>query len=134
MMSQKYPWARQVFSMMTRPSFSRTIAGMTLIHSGQTEAVLRGRPRGAWNSIITRAGILVSSPWARLDGSDLGASPMPVYITHVSFRERQKPLPVTESRTARLATSPRYTAPQGVDRRSVWDLLWPLAFPGRGAP
>src|SRR5271157_1773725 len=61
MMSQKYPWVRQVFSMMTRPSFSRTIAGMTLIHSGQTEAVLRGRPRGAWNSFITRAGIFLPS-------------------------------------------------------------------------
>src|SRR5580658_2865579 len=60
MMSQKYPWVRQVFSMMTRPSFSRTMAGMTLMHSGQTDAVFRGSPRGAWNSFITRAGIYSS--------------------------------------------------------------------------
>src|SRR5580700_8064806 len=46
--------------MMTRLSFSRTTAGITLMHSGQTLAVLRGRPRGAWNSFMTRAGIFCS--------------------------------------------------------------------------
>src|SRR5487761_62884 len=93
--------------MITRPSFSRTTAGITLMHSGQTDAVFRGRPRGAWNSFITRAGILVYltcfGPRVTLG---LREPPTPAYIIPLSPMMLQKWVAVTVFVMARRATFP----------------------------